>query len=42
MFATAFCGIIDLGKEELVCANAGHSFPLLYDGTSADLLRYRR
>ena len=32
MFATAFCGIIDLGKEELVCANAGHSFPFLYDG----------
>ncbi len=32
MFATAFCGIIDLGKEELICANAGHSFPLLYDG----------
>ena len=32
MFATAFCGIIDLGKEELVCANAGHSFPLLCDG----------
>ena len=32
MFATAFCGIIDLGKGELVCANAGHSFPLLYNG----------
>ncbi len=32
MFATAFCGIIDLGKEEMVCANAGHSFPLLCDG----------
>ena len=32
MFATAFCGIIDLGKEELICANAGHSFPLLCDG----------
>ena len=32
MFATAFCGIIDLGKEELICANAGHSFPFLYDG----------
>ncbi len=31
MFATAFCGIIDLGKEELICANAGHSFPFLYD-----------
>ena len=31
MFATAFCGIIDLGKEELVCANAGHSFPFLCD-----------
>lgn len=32
MFATAFCGIIDLSKDELICANAGHSFPLLYDG----------
>ena len=31
MFATAFCGIIDLDKGELVCANAGHSFPLLYN-----------
>ena len=31
MFATAFCGIINLDKEELVCANAGHSFPLLYN-----------
>lgn len=31
MFATAFCGIIDLNKEELVCANAGHSFPFLYN-----------
>ena len=32
MFATAFCGIIDLGKGELICANAGHSFPFLYNG----------
>ena len=31
MFATAFCGIINLNKGELVCANAGHSFPLLYN-----------
>lgn len=31
MFATAFCGIIDLSKGELICANAGHSFPLLYN-----------
>lgn len=31
MFATAFCGIIDLDKGELVCANAGHSFPFLYN-----------
>ena len=30
MFATAFCGIIDLDRGELVCANAGHSFPFLY------------
>ncbi len=32
MFATAFCGIIDLDKGELVCANAGHSFPFLCNG----------
>ncbi len=31
MFATAFCGIIDLDKGELICANAGHSFPFLYN-----------
>ena len=31
MFATAFCGIIDLDKGEFVCANAGHSFPFLYN-----------
>ena len=31
MFATAFCGIIDLDKSELLCANAGHSFPFLYN-----------
>ena len=30
MFATAFCGIIDLDKGALICANAGHSFPFLY------------
>ncbi|RKU30236.1 hypothetical protein C6497_04555 [Candidatus Poribacteria bacterium] len=29
MFATAFCGVIDLSKEEMVCANAGHPFPFL-------------
>ena len=31
MFATAFCCIIDLTKGELICANAGHSFPFLYN-----------
>ena len=31
MFATAFCGIIDITKGELVCANAGHSFPFLFN-----------
>ena len=31
MFATAFCGIIDLDKGALICANAGHSFPFLYN-----------
>ena len=29
MFATAFCGVIDLSKNEMVCANAGHPFPFL-------------
>ena len=33
MFATAFCGIIDCEKGELVCANAGHPFPFLYSGS---------
>ena len=32
MFATAFCGIIDTAKGQLVCANAGHSFPFLCNG----------
>ena len=29
MFATAFCGVFDLKKEQLVCANAGHPLPFL-------------
>jgi sigma-B regulation protein RsbU (phosphoserine phosphatase) len=29
MFATAFCAIIDLSKNTLSCANAGHPFPFL-------------
>ena len=29
MFATAFCGVIDLDKETLHYANAGHPFPFL-------------
>lgn len=29
MFATAFCGIFDNKKKQLVCANAGHPSPLL-------------
>lgn len=32
MFATAFCGIIDAAKGQLLCANAGHSFPFLRNG----------
>ncbi len=30
MFATAFCGVLDISKGEFVCANAGHPFPFLY------------
>lgn len=29
MFATAFCGVFDLTKKQLVCANAGHPLPFL-------------
>lgn len=29
MFATAFCGVFDQKKEQLVCANAGHPLPFL-------------
>lgn len=32
MFATAFCAIIDAEAGELICANAGHSFPFLHNG----------
>lgn len=36
MFATAFCGVIDLNKRQLVCANAGHPFPFLQGVTRVD------
>ena len=36
MFATAFCGIFDLTKKELVCANAGHPFPFLQHGLQSN------
>ena len=29
MFATAFCGVFDQRKEQLICANAGHPLPFL-------------
>lgn len=29
MFATAFCGVFDKKKKQLVCANAGHPLPFL-------------
>ena len=29
MFATAFCGVFDQNKEQLICANAGHPMPFL-------------
>ncbi len=36
MFATAFCGIFDLTKKQLVCANAGHPFPFLQSGSQSN------
>ena len=36
MFATAFCGVFDLIKKELVCANAGHPFPFLQHGLQSN------
>ena len=35
MFATAFCGVFDLTKQQLVCANAGHPAPFLQHGSQA-------
>ena len=29
MFATAFCGVVDKKKEQIICANAGHPLPFL-------------
>ncbi len=36
MFATAFCGVFDLTKQQLVCANAGHPSPFLQHGTQSE------
>ncbi len=30
MFATAFCGVLDISQGQFICANAGHPFPFLY------------
>ena len=39
MFATAFCGVFDLSKQQLVCANAGHPSPFLQHGSQAECKR---
>ena len=39
MFATAFCGVFDLTKKQLVCANAGHPFPFLQHGLQSECER---
>ena len=35
MFATAFCGVFDLTKKQLVCSNAGHPAPFLQHGSQS-------
>ena len=39
MFATAFCGVFDLTKQQLVCANAGHPSPFLQHGSQSECER---
>ena len=39
MFATAFCGIFDLTKQQLVCANAGHPSPFLQHSSQSECER---
>ena len=39
MFATAFCGIFDLRKQQLICANAGHPSPFLQQGSQSECER---
>ncbi len=36
MFATAFCGIFNQAKKQLICANAGHPSPFLQHGTQSE------
>ena len=36
MFATAFCGVFDQKKEQLICANAGHPLPFLQHTPQSD------
>ena len=39
MFATAFCGVFDINKQQLICANAGHPSPFLQHGTLSECVR---
>lgn len=39
MFATAFCGVFDITKQLLVCANAGHPSPFLLHGNQPEYER---
>lgn len=39
MFATAFCGVFDLTKQQLVCSNAGHPAPFLQHGSQSECER---
>jgi sigma-B regulation protein RsbU (phosphoserine phosphatase) len=37
IFVTAFYGILDMESKELVYANGGHNYPLIYRGSAGDV-----
>jgi serine phosphatase RsbU (regulator of sigma subunit) len=38
-FATVLCGLVDVERRTITCANAGHPEPLLVDGHDAQFIR---
>ena len=41
MFVTAWVGILEISTGKILCANAGHEYPVIYRGSEFELLKDR-